>query len=37
MLKKGSKILFLGLRVCFQGVLSTVEHTTSGVKNRGSP
>uniref|UniRef100_A0A6C0BDC1 Uncharacterized protein n=1 Tax=viral metagenome TaxID=1070528 RepID=A0A6C0BDC1_9ZZZZ len=37
MSKIGSKILFLGLHVCFQGVLSTVRPTTSGVKNRVSP
>uniref|UniRef100_A0A6C0BCR8 Uncharacterized protein n=1 Tax=viral metagenome TaxID=1070528 RepID=A0A6C0BCR8_9ZZZZ len=37
MLKIGPKILFLGLHVCFQGVLTTVEPTTSGVKNRVSP
>uniref|UniRef100_A0A6C0BCU5 Uncharacterized protein n=1 Tax=viral metagenome TaxID=1070528 RepID=A0A6C0BCU5_9ZZZZ len=35
--KKGSKILFLALHASFQGILSTVEPTTSRVKNRVSP
>uniref|UniRef100_A0A6C0BE67 Uncharacterized protein n=1 Tax=viral metagenome TaxID=1070528 RepID=A0A6C0BE67_9ZZZZ len=37
MSKIGSKILFLALHASFQGVLSTVKPTTSGVKNRVSP